>query len=181
MTNDKTVTMSRELAERLIKGDASKGANALQLADAWKAMGELRAILAAPVVERHADLEKIQVLENTISDLQRDIRKQAHLINIITSEHQTPIVRQEPTAYVLHKNGEVDWDQEVVISNTGGDEQDERFQWLPVFSSPPTPVAVVDLVEAVQELLAGTGNSPGANKRYGKIRACLDKVKEMNQ
>lgn len=46
------IDVSRELAGRLIKGDASKGANSLQLVDAWKAMDELRAILAAPVVER---------------------------------------------------------------------------------------------------------------------------------
>jgi hypothetical protein len=46
------IEISRELAERLVQGDASKGANALQLVDAWKAMDELRALLAAPVVER---------------------------------------------------------------------------------------------------------------------------------
>jgi hypothetical protein len=42
----------------------------------------------------------------------------------------------QPVAYVLHKNGEIDWDQETVISNTGGDEQDERWKWVPVYAQP---------------------------------------------
>lgn len=40
------VMVKRELLQRAVKGDASKGANALQLVDAWKAMDELRAVLA---------------------------------------------------------------------------------------------------------------------------------------
>ena len=37
----------RELLERALKADASIGANAIQLADGWKAMAELRALLTA--------------------------------------------------------------------------------------------------------------------------------------
>lgn len=42
------VKVSRELLERALKADASIGANAIQLADGWNAMAELRALLAKP-------------------------------------------------------------------------------------------------------------------------------------
>lgn len=41
----KTIEISIELAKRLVKGNAYKGANALQLADAWSAMEELEVLL----------------------------------------------------------------------------------------------------------------------------------------
>lgn len=40
------VKVPRELLERVVKADASKGANALQLVDGWSAMQEIRALLA---------------------------------------------------------------------------------------------------------------------------------------
>jgi len=42
------VPVPREVLRRVTLGDASMGASATQLLDAWQAMGELRAILAAP-------------------------------------------------------------------------------------------------------------------------------------
>lgn len=44
----RTVEISVELAKRLIAGNASKGANALQLVDAWNAMEELEEVLKQP-------------------------------------------------------------------------------------------------------------------------------------
>lgn len=52
MTNKTIDGVSRELLERVVKADASQGANAIQLCDGWNAMVELRKLLAAPVVER---------------------------------------------------------------------------------------------------------------------------------
>lgn len=75
MTNDKTVTMSLELAERLVKGDASKGANALQLVDAWKAMSELRALIAAPVVERQEPI--MHITPQVLGMLKGELRMQS--------------------------------------------------------------------------------------------------------
>jgi predicted phage-related endonuclease len=68
------IEISRDLAKRLIKGDASKGANALQLIDAWKAMEELRALIAAPpeLAELQAKLElasrMFDEVENSLAD-----------------------------------------------------------------------------------------------------------------
>jgi len=61
----------------------------------------------------------------------------ASLCRELDAQHQG-----KPAAYVLHKNGAIDWDQEIIISNTGGDEQDERFKWLPVYAEQYAPVAV---------------------------------------
>jgi hypothetical protein len=41
----RNVEISVELAKRLTAGNASKGANAIQLADAWSAMEELEVVL----------------------------------------------------------------------------------------------------------------------------------------
>jgi hypothetical protein len=103
----------------------------------------------------------------------------------------------EPVAYVLHKNGEVDWDQEVVISNTGGDEPDERFEWRPVYTSQPAPVSV-DLsalreyhAKAISNLKSyadDDGLRDSDIKHYTKraafheeMVALIDKVKDLNQ
>ena len=40
------VKVSRELLERVVKADASRGASAVDLVDGWKAMQQLRALLA---------------------------------------------------------------------------------------------------------------------------------------
>lgn len=42
------VTIDRELLERVVKADASNGASSVDLVDGWKAMRQIRAILAAP-------------------------------------------------------------------------------------------------------------------------------------
>ena len=40
--------IDRELLERVVKADASNGASSVDLVDGWKAMKQIRAILAAP-------------------------------------------------------------------------------------------------------------------------------------
>lgn len=40
--------IDRELLERVVKADASNGASSVDLVDGWKAMRQIRAILAAP-------------------------------------------------------------------------------------------------------------------------------------
>ena len=42
------VMIDRELLERVVKADASNGASSVDLVDGWKAMEQIRAILAAP-------------------------------------------------------------------------------------------------------------------------------------
>jgi hypothetical protein len=50
--NSQTIDgVPRKLLQRVVKGDASMGSNALQLVDAWKAMEEIRALLAKPIDE----------------------------------------------------------------------------------------------------------------------------------
>lgn len=57
----------------------------------------------------------------------------------------------EPVAYVLYKNGAIDWDQEVIVSDTGGDEQDERFKWIPVYTEQPAHYTAVDMTTAAAQ------------------------------
>lgn len=106
---------------------------------AWKA----RAALAAPVQPNpeHTLFNEIRISDpvSEDGDLPRYIITEAQLQRIRVLEVGAAPVQseQEPVAYVLHKNGEVDWDQEIVISNTGGDEQDERWEWVPVYRAAP--------------------------------------------
>lgn len=52
MTNKtEMVSVRRDLLERVSKGDASRNASAQELLDAWVAMGEIIALLAAPAAE----------------------------------------------------------------------------------------------------------------------------------
>lgn len=100
----------------------------------------------------------------------------------------------EVAAYVLHKNGAIDWDQEVVISNTGGDEPDERFKWVPVYTSPPAPVStgldpckwtdqqVLDFLGVALRNVDLVGKVSLSEIRQGfeHMRDQIDKVKELN-
>lgn len=154
MTKDKTVTMSRELAERLIKGDASKGANALQLSDAWKAMDELSALLAAPVVERQDNPALMKIAAGLAN---RHPLRQLYLV----CEHQGRINTDSLHEH-LDKCGDL----------LAGIALDIRR----ADTSPPAPVAMVLPERAAARPREGywTGYNDGWN-------ACLDKVKEMNK
>ncbi|VVO21727.1 hypothetical protein [Pseudomonas fluorescens] len=63
--------------------------------------------------------------------------------------------QSEPSAYVLHKNGIIDWDQEVIISNTGGDESDERFKWVAVYTERPAHYTAIDMTTAAADGFRG--------------------------
>lgn len=58
------VEISVELAKRLIAGNAGKGANAIQIADAWSAMEELEDILKSPTPTTERDL--LEALEDLL-------------------------------------------------------------------------------------------------------------------
>ncbi|MNU38967.1 hypothetical protein D3C71_276510 [compost metagenome] len=102
----------------------------------------------------------------------------------------------EPVAYVLYKDGEIDWDQEIIISNTGGDEPNGRFEWRPVYASQPAPVSSINENAAFEDwrkeqiaslVRMGYPDAAKAFRDLGSVqwagwqaRACLDKVKELN-
>lgn len=159
MTN--TLTISREHALRLIKGDASKGANALQLIDAWKAMDELRALLAAPAVERQDDpvmkLEAERLLEGdgeySVSFVKSgwldECRKTGGTFFLFTS----------PPAPVA---------------------VDERAEFE-VWVRKELPGIVIDLAPIMGFYKGDDGPRLDDMFSAWQARACLDKVKEMNR
>lgn len=61
------ILIKRELLERAVKADASNGASSVDLVDGWKAMKQIRAILAAPaapeadagIVDMYRHLQKV--------------------------------------------------------------------------------------------------------------------------
>ena len=55
--------IDRELLERAVKADASNGASSVDLVDGWKAMEQIRAMLAAAPSAPKADPVKVQLLE----------------------------------------------------------------------------------------------------------------------
>lgn len=55
------VLIDRELLERAVKADASRGASSIALVDGWKAMEQIRAILAQPTQQSEA-VEVAQVV-----------------------------------------------------------------------------------------------------------------------
>lgn len=157
MTNDKTVTMPRELAERMLR-------NGLWPTEA----DELRALLAksdlaAPVFERQPEPSLWLVR--------------------IPEEPEDP--EESPAEYV-HAGSTYELSN---LLKRPGATIDQVY-----YASPPAPVAVV-LPERLLEILkfldgSGTLNgwSFGSDHSSGRkfwwraeLRACLDKVKELNQ
>lgn len=55
------VLIDRELLERAVKADASRGASSIALVDGWKAMEQIRAILAHPTQQGEA-VEVVEVV-----------------------------------------------------------------------------------------------------------------------
>jgi hypothetical protein len=107
MTN-KTVTMSREMAERLIKGNASEGATALQLFDAWKAMDELRALLAAPVVERQEPVAWVNpyALTSFSENEKQWVRTPVSLAENRANGYTHPLYTSPPAPVVVEERAE---------------------------------------------------------------------------
>jgi len=60
---------------------------------------------------------------------------------------------QEPVAYVKFKDGEVDYDSDVVISNTEGDCMDESIEWRPVYAAAPQAKPLTD--ESIDDIAGG--------------------------
>lgn len=170
MTN-KTITMSRELADELLVACSSMG---------WTVAEKLRVLLAAPVV---AAATCAQCKASTA-----DICNQ-NGCGYLESGNGAPVVeRQEPVAWGTMQPEFSDDDRTLITDKDDAEVYDRQCYTLtPLYTSPPAPVAVrklemANVVRAHMEI----PNCPvlTSNQCHAlavKLNACLDKVKELNQ
>jgi hypothetical protein len=75
----------------------------------------------------------------------------------------------EPVAYVLMRDGEVDYDSDSgCISNTQGDTLDDGYEWVPVYAA-PQPVD-----EKAEDRLNRSFNNPDVDERLEALAFWLD-------
>ena len=162
MTN-KTVTMSRELADRLDNPHSYVRNLARE---------ELRALLAAPVVER----------QPVAWDSAKPSAPGAYWVrgNGLVRDALIQVIEEEGE---LRCNLHIRTTEDDFGYGYSIDQLSDEFEWLgPLFASPPAPVAVNARMAAILQSLRTNANpalfAPG---QLAEVDACLDKVKEMNQ
>lgn len=113
---------------------------------------------------------------------------------VIAQEAGPVVERQEPAAWI-RKITDVDGKDYQTIIATQKPAVFYPYQWdsrpldgfkiidTPLYTSPPAPVAVVDLLREISDYLDGsTRNAVWCDSiLHKKMKVCLDKVKELNQ
>ncbi|WP_448693523.1 hypothetical protein [Pseudomonas rhizophila] len=187
MTN-KTITLSREKAIALAYADASNGASAMQLMDGWRVMAELRAALADPVppagvalqcwncnadftLAERADCDGCCWKCGNEIDLDDYVTRLQAEYSSLLGEHEDLIEKfnnqQSETTRLqaeVERLRDLHAKQTCVFCNDSG----ELLTKVSALQAELTKAR-----ELLDGVVAGTGTSPGANKRYGKIREFL--------
>lgn len=182
MTNDKTVTMSRELAERLTKQYTNSPAWDALEDDRMAATEELREILDAPVVERQEPIG--------IEGMPQ------YLILFDDTERPVETMFGEEIARKRYADISMSWNAHLFVK-IDSNSRDAMFAKnnATVVTSPPAPVALDDsttsdkyraeLYDEVWQKARDMGfaNVTDALERLDNIDGCprLDKVKELNR